>query len=350
MAEGGDLANISKWSILRQIDARSEDTLCVTSLADGRLISCHESAFKVWRADGSSLLHTIAAPTAGDVTCVCQSPADQHQLAVSVSSTVACYDDRNLSAPVHSYQCNSEEVNEVYFHHRGPYLCACDDSGEVKIIDTENRKLFKTLSGRHSNLCASAKFLPRKPWEVVSGGMDCKVIRWDFSRPRPIAEVSTQQTSGETRSEDMLVNPPMVHSLDTWPSNHCVACGLGNGDVVVYEMRGKEIAVKCLLSLHSAMVARVCCIERVERGEKSYYVVSGANDCKLVLSKMVEREKGTERDASVHKRGSRSVTHLQPVSEVQHGSKVNWLCVNSAATEVYVADQTSIVTVYELLF
>lgn len=337
-------ARVSLLSVLLQVNTESEDTMCVTCLNDGRLITGHESAFKVWSpiCDGNSLLCTVAAP---NITCVCQNPRDQHQLAVSVSSSVACYDVRNLSIPVQVYSYNSDEINEVCFHPTGPYISACDDAGEVKVINTDTHRLFKTLSGHHSNLCTCAKFLPRKPWEVVSGGMDCKVVRWDFSRPRRIGEVFTQCASEEVQSENLFINPPMVHSLDTWTSNHCVVCGLGNGIVAVYEIKGKEIISKCMSSIHSAMVACVCCLERMEAGENMYYIVSGGIDRKIVLSHMVERK---ERANSANKKISLSAVYLEPVSEIQHCSKVNWICLDSTGNNVYVADQTSAVSVYKL--
>ena len=342
-------ASVSGLHALRQINTDSEDTLCVSCLSDGRIISGHESAFKVWSSisdggfrDGNSLLHTVALPLAGDVTCICQSPRHQQQLAVSVSSSVVCYDLQNLSTPVQVYSYNSDEINQICFHHSGPYVCACDDSGDVKIINTDTSTLFKTLSGRHSNLCMSAKFLPRKPWEVVSGGMDCKVVRWDFSRPRPIVELSTQSASEEVQSENMLVNPPMVHSIDTWTSNHCIACGLGNGIVAVYELRGKEITLKCKSTAHSAMVVCVRCFEQVENGEKCYYIVSGANDCKVVLLRMTDKEESATYQKTAHGLG-----HLQPVTEIQHSSKINWICTDSMVN-VYVADQTPFVSIYKL--
>lgn len=340
-------AQVSRLQMLSKIKTDSEDTLCVTCLYDGRVISGHESVFKVWSAmdDGNTFLHTVASSTAGEITCICQNPRDHYQLAVSVSSSVACYDTRNFSKPAQVYSYNSDEINEICYHPTGAYISACDDAGEVKIVSTDTCRLFKTLSGCHSNLCTCAKFLPRKPWEVVSGGMDCKVVRWDFSRPRPVAEVSTQSATEEVRSENMLVNPPMVHSLDTWTSNHCIACGLGNGVVAVYETRGKEITPKCMSSVHSAMVACVCCIERVENGEKKYYVVSGGNDCKIVLSQLVEKE---EKTMSAKKRNFQSAKSLQSVAEKQHCSKVNWMCVDSTGNNIYVVDQTRATTVYNL--
>jgi WD40 repeat protein len=90
------------------------------------------------------------------------------------------------ASPLHTYSFNSEEINQVAVNHKGTFLAAADDSGEIKVINLQNHKLFKTLQGVHSNICSSAVFHPRRPWEVVSGGLDSKIVKWDFSRGRPL--------------------------------------------------------------------------------------------------------------------------------------------------------------------
>lgn len=331
------MADSTSEVTLHRLKTGFEDTQCVCFLSDGRLVSGHQSTFKLWSniyCEEISLIQTVTLPTAGDISCICQNPRDKQKLAVSVSSSVVYYDIRALSSPVQVYSYNNDDINEVSFHPSGPYICACDDAGEVKVINTETSKLFKTLCGSHSNLCTCARFLPRKPWGIVSGGMDCKVVKWDFSIPRPIAEVSTQTKIGELNSENMFVNPPMVYSLDSWTSNYYVACGLGNGMIAVYEIRDKEINLKCTSIPHSAMVVSVCCIEQHNNGKESYYVVSGANDSKIVLSEVAEMD-GTYN------------LYIKLVSEIKHSSKINCISVDHAGN-VAVADQTNFVTVYRL--
>jgi hypothetical protein len=115
----------------------------------------------------------------------------------------------------------------------------------------------------------------------------------------------------------------MVYSLDTWKTNQCVACGLGNGEVLVYEFQEKEMTLKSALALHSSMVVCVCCIERVER---RYFVISGANDGKIAVSIMTDQG-------------------LTLLSEKQHPSKINWITVDVAGN-IIVADQTPFVSIY----
>ena len=327
-----------------RINTNLEDTSCVCCLSDGRLLSGHESTFKLWssvRVSNPLLLRAVDVHAVGGITNICQSPKDQHQVAVAVSSSVMCYDLRNLSAPFQMYSYNREEINEVCFHTTQPYICACDDSGEIKIIDIETSRLFRTLTGYHSNLCTCAKFVNQTLPVVLSGGMDCKVIMWDFINARPITEVSAQSISTKVQSGKTFINPPMVHCLDTWTSIQCVACGLGNGMVAVYEIGDKEMTLQCSLVPHSSMVVCVCCIERLENGAKRYYIVSGGNDCRLVVMQMVEEKQhqGAAYPAAV--------MQLKVVEEVQHASKINWISVDIIGS-VTVADQTSFLSIYKI--
>ena len=313
-----------------QIKTGFEDTQCVSELSDRRLLSGHQSTFKVWSPACFKLLHAVNLPIAGDISSMCQNPTDDRQLAVSVSSSVICYDCRKLSVPVQVVSYNTDEINQIAYHSTGAYICACDDAGEVKVIDTNTSSLLKTLTGHHSSLCTCAQFLPQMSEEAVTAGMDCKVVWWDFNCPRYVTETSTKTLCSEFSSENMFINPPMVYSLDVWKSNCCFACGLGNGVIVIYELR-KEMKLKCMSSPHTSMVVSICCIEQQKNGKTSYYIVSGGNDCKIVLSEIVEEEG----------------TFIKIISQMKHFSKINSISIDHVGN-VIVADQTTFVTAYKL--
>ena len=327
--------------LLRKIDTGTDDTSSVCHIVDNHVVSGHYSAIKVWSVNENTALHTIPTAVSGHIMSVCQAVLDEHQFAVSASTSVMCYDDRNLAVPLAVYTYNEEEINQISFHPRG-YLSACDDAGEIKIIDTENRKLLRTLSGPHSNICSSAMFVSKKPTELVSGGMDCKLVKWDFIRSAPITEITISHNCEQTLS--MFVNPPMVYSLDTWATNSCIVCGLGNGDLNVYRMKDKEMKFHCSSSLHSAMVSCVCCIEKDVGDTTQFFIVSSSNDGSIIVSKMVENEFYSKKA----KRHPIVEVVIKPITKIQHGSKINWLSVNFLRTQVCVADQTSYITTYNL--
>lgn len=74
-----------------------------------------------------------------------------------------------------------EEINSVAINHKGTLLASADDAGEVAIIDIEAGTLTKSLKKGHTNIASSVTFRRHRPWEVISGGLDCMLLKWDFS-------------------------------------------------------------------------------------------------------------------------------------------------------------------------
>lgn len=58
-------------------------------------------------------------------------------------------------------------------------LLSSDDSGAVQIVDTDTGSVIRTLQ-KHDNICSSAKFRPNRSWQLISGGLDCRVIVSDW--------------------------------------------------------------------------------------------------------------------------------------------------------------------------
>ncbi len=361
-------------SLHSQVDTQEEDVLCLCAgrpaagSREYKLLTGHRTLVKLWApatvpgADASPQ-QSIKLPTEGDVTCICQSPVNEYHYGVSVDSTVLLYDLRELSEPTQRFDFNSEEINEIDFHPKATYLSSCDDSGEIKIIDIGNGSTFRTLSGGHSNICSSVKFIPNRPWEVVSGGLDCQVIRWDLGRGRPIHKVVSEQVE----RGGYVVNPPMVHSVDMVPSSSLVVCGLGDGSIAVHTLTGKGLELACSLVVHSAAVSQVRCFEIFTADERRPIVVSGGNDCKVIVSELVTRVLPSTKRKSHKKAKSPASTVLQTLASVTLATKVNWIDVRpcmdapaptgtggaSAVTEtgclVYVADQSRFVSIYHFV-
>jgi WD40 repeat protein len=172
--------------------------------------------------------------TLGDaVPSLCWHPGAGAQLNLfaAAGSAVAEFDLRrgmDASAAVRSFAVNQEEVNSVAVSAaNGGWLAAGDDGGEVQVIslqDTQRARQdaqqaqqddkgqqaaggsallpggsaagslrepsrplsYKTLRRGHSNICSAVAFRPHRPWELLSGGLDCTVVKWDFSRLRTL--------------------------------------------------------------------------------------------------------------------------------------------------------------------
>jgi WD40 repeat protein len=60
------------------------------------------------------------------------------------------------SRPSHEYDCNTEEINQLAVHpKKGNILAACDDDGEIQLIDLEAKKPLHRLHSRHENICTT---------------------------------------------------------------------------------------------------------------------------------------------------------------------------------------------------
>ena len=191
---------------------------------DGIVVSGGEDGLRIWTPEGEPqtfLKHPC------DVTSVCFCCQYPERLFASVGQQPLMYDLRNPQKPVHEFQPSAEEINQIALHYKGKFMAACDDTGVVKVFDIHAKKPFKTLRGKHESICASVQFRPCRPWELVTGGMDYRVVYWDFSSGRSFQVANTQELGGGDELGAYFVNPPFVHSVHMSADGRKFACGLG---------------------------------------------------------------------------------------------------------------------------
>ena len=365
-----------------KIDTGEEDVFCLCPyIPQGGLASGHSSKVKVWSKD-SSLYHEIIPPVHGDVTCILTTPT---HLFISVDSSLILYDHHDLATPTETCRYNSEEINQLTTNTSANYLLSADDSGDVSVIDISNlaiggkSKLYKKCKRHHTNICSSVTFHPLKHWEMVSGGLDCQLVLWDYSRGRRLASLNMQ----EEGSGGYMVNPPMVHSVCSLGGNRpVIAAGLGNGSICICQLSGSDISLISTVQPHSNSIASVICIGNKEpfkmdsqaKGDKARgdeetctdLVISGGNDGRIICSpvlkttpkaatpsKLATPSKSTsshKSKGSSHKTPPTYRISEEPLSIHEHGSKVNWLTElpdwSPGKHVVGVADQTSNITLY----
>ena len=281
----------------------------------------------------------------GDCTSACLPVTKENTLYTSNGSCVCIYDVRNFQTSIETLQYNEEEINQIVLDESEKHLAACDDSGEIKIISLSDKKVFKTLRRKHTNICSTVCFRPRKPWEVFSGGMDCNLIHWDFSRPRCVNQFNMQELS-DAPSElgAYMVNPPFVHHLSTSKDGKYLACALENGMVSLFDTSKKHASELVSLHAHSQGASQVYFVSDTK-------MITGGNDATVALwdvSKIYEEASEPHsppqrngHSTPIHDRNW-DVTEACKISEVQHDSKINWLkpvCVNNE-NYVIIADQT----------
>jgi WD40 repeat protein len=154
------------------------------------------------------------------VAALCCHPSEDHTLFAAAGSAVLQLDLRrglDSAAVLRSVAVNQDEVNSIAVSAaNGGWLAAGDDSGEVQVISLQQQAAasaaaaggaaaeagaaaaaeagaapvrpaaYKTLRRGHTNIVSAVAFRPHRPWELLSGGLDATVVRWDYSRLRPL--------------------------------------------------------------------------------------------------------------------------------------------------------------------
>ncbi|KAJ7392826.1 WD repeat-containing protein 53 [Desmophyllum pertusum] len=279
-----------------------------------------------------------------EVNGVCFCVKNPERLYASCGNRIFSYDLRNPSSTVCEFEFNGDEVNQVAIHDKGKFLAACDDSGEIKVIDVESGSLFKSLHSKHDNICSTAQFRPNRPWEIVTGGMDFRVVSWDFSSGRALQELDVQELGGDNHEGAYLVNPPFVHSIHMAENGRMFAAGLGNGTIQLFRFEGKKKFVPDeRLRKHSSSATQV----HFTRFSPNDVLVSGGDDCRIILwnlsSGACNGTSGTEHSQETKEASSVSVVH-----DVEHGSKPNWITSSSLTQDIFVADLTNEISVYRV--
>ncbi|VDI04364.1 Hypothetical predicted protein [Mytilus galloprovincialis] len=304
----------------------------------------------IWKSDGS-LLKKIENTDTG-CTSVCFSKEKENILYVSFDEKIKIYDIKNLEEPVDCFEFNQEEINQIVLDEKEKYLAACDDSGEIKIVDLYDKKVFKTLRSKHTNICSTACFRPRKPWEIITGGLDSKLIHWDFSRPKCVDQFNMQELQSVNAEGDAyMFNPPLVHNLAASLDGHYLAAALENGHVAVFDISRKNIRELYSLHAHSQGTSQVHFLSNKK-------LISGGNDCSICIwdlekADQVETESATNGDATSngHTNGedvrNESVSEAAKIAEIQHVGKINWMkpFVLDGSQKIAIADQSPNVTI-----
>lgn len=295
----------------------------------------------------------------------------------SSGAQISCFDVRTASStwkPLETYNYNKDEINQIAFSPNSYFLAAADDSGDVKIIDTRQQCLYKTLRAVHTSICSSVQFLSWKPWSAVTGGLDSKLAMWDFSKGRAykVVDYGMPQMDGEGSSSNIgqCFNPAFVHSvavpeMDTVAGlNKVCAVARGDGVVDVIEVESEPVPMSKPSTLqkksqlrskdskkqasdghtncqslgkrmqldyaHGGHTAAVSCVSFSLFGERGRFLISGGNDALVKLW-----------DWSKHFQNTEPCSNNAILSNINVNKKVNWLCTTPSDSENLIVCDTS---------
>ena len=218
----------SKFTLLKPSDIdENTSNLCVKLLSSKKVLFGNESGCFIASLGGSTIFDQVGLLQNKEVTSVFN--IDENNFYAASGNVVYSFDLRvTLNKCVHFYSDNQDEINQIKINDKLLNLASCDDSGEVKIFDLKVNKLFKTLRKRHTNICSCISFIPDRQNEIVTGGMDSQIIRWDFQHVKPLQFLNTQDILNQTGDHSVyMLNPPLLFSLDVSEDSNFLASGLG---------------------------------------------------------------------------------------------------------------------------
>ncbi|KAL4563336.1 hypothetical protein LXL04_027377 [Taraxacum kok-saghyz] len=303
------------------------------------------------------------------ISSLCFKPGNEDIIYVSSENEVKVLDVHMLASwkPLESFNYNKEEINQITCNSKSSFLAAADDGGDIKIIDIGQKCLYKTLRAAHQSICSSVQFLPWRPWEVITGGLDSKLIMWDFSKGRPFKVMDLGKSDPESSSSgSQCFNPAFVHAiavpevdmLERLDKICVVARGDGVVDVINIESQfkpresgqskskeksksksnGNHLSLnpekqdenqRSRLRLDYSCGGHTAAVSAFSMfGEKGRYIISGGND-KTVKAWNLSRFSEVDQ--------TNDFLHLN----INLSRKVNWLCTTTTDSDNLVVCDTS---------
>ncbi|KAG0259408.1 WD repeat-containing protein 53 [Actinomortierella ambigua] len=183
------------------------------------------------------------------VTAVCWDPLDNQKIYVASGLTLYVFSLAtetvilNVEKASGIYTGAEDEMNQISVNDRGTFLAVCDDAGNVRALDLKSGQWMRRLAGGHDNnfscdllvrfRCFSSLDIAYLFATAISGGMDYRILSWDFykNRSTEILKTDDMKALNAPQGSAQVFNPPFVLSVAIHPSGTRAAVGLGDGTV-----------------------------------------------------------------------------------------------------------------------
>lgn len=157
------------------------------------------------------------------------------------------------SIPLSRSAGSFSDISAVAYCPKEAVVAVADDSDCVSLISIDESGQFaassRKLRGVHSNTIGALAFSEKKK-ELVSGGFDFQLCKWDMDtfKPTKRAEVKSFE---DLESFNQTLNPPFITCLQYLPGRPIVAAALGDGSVRL--LNAADFSVICQHPSHAAM-------------------------------------------------------------------------------------------------
>jgi len=327
-------------------------TCCVASSArPGVVASAGEDGCLCWfDLRTKDVLLTIEAANK-PISSVYFKPGNEDFVYASAGNEILSFDVRmgSQSKPLETYNYNRDEINQIAVTSKG-YLAAADDSGDVKIVSTIQKCLYKRLREAHTSICSTVQFIPWRPWTAITGGLDSKLAAWDFSKGRTLFSIDYVSEEGilgglykvcaVARGDGAVDVVDLEYELAPAKSKGPPRTATSTmsskrtepGDGSSNQGQVKRIHLDFTLGGHTAAVS---CVAFSAFGEKGKFLVSGGNDASV---KIWDWSKGFSSERN---------SDAELVLDIDVKKKVNWLCTTPTDSDnLIVCDTSKVVKVY----
>lgn len=262
------------------LKGHNDSVLCLSSSSTALLASGSEDCTaRLWDLERSPPRSVRLMKCGDEVTSVCFGAPDSsssHLFFAAAGQRVLTFDLRNSAVLLdasrggcqHVCTENADEINQLAASRDGSLIGACDDTGAVKLYDTQSPVLRASLHGLHENLCNTVQFCPPAPaWaaeqfsllgglnhrRILSGGLDARLVTWGSKSKGHNHQANEHDEYVAVRETKVglhaleggaggagalqgsrLMNPPFVYSVAFSPDGSYFGAGLGDGTLGFY--------------------------------------------------------------------------------------------------------------------
>jgi len=203
-------------------------------------------------------------------------------VAVARGHSVAFFDVREpavvSSKAAFSLSAHQDEVSEIAMDEQNGLVAAADDAGSVLVYDIRAKKILRRMENCHSNICSCVKFRPGHRWQLVSGGLDGKVVHWSFNK---IKALHTVVLTPPQQQAQQLVNPRFVYAMANSGMADDVVVGLGDGSVALVDVQRGAKATE-----FEAFPNMISALHYAFASPSHRYLLAGGSDALVLVARV----------------------------------------------------------------